>query len=246
MENLLRLRASERALAEANAGLEEKVRERTAALRELARHLESSREDERRRLARELHDEMGQLLTALRMALDQTRKKSEQPELAPLLERMDGVLEEALHVTRHLVSELRPRVLDDLGLGEAASWYLGEWCDRGELDLDWAVEPPELTAGPEASTAVFRTMQEALTNAAKHSGARQLRVRLALDGGSVALEVEDDGEGFDPERVTAGFGLLGMRERAEAVGGALAVESRPGSGTRLRLIVPSPGEEALA
>src|SRR5690606_5624420 len=176
VRNLLELRATERKLAETNERLEQKVAERTARLRELALHLERSREDERRLIARDLHDETGQLLTALRMERDLARHETDPTELPAILGRMGAVLDQAFEATRTLVGELRPRILDDLGLGAAAEWYLSRFAMRADVRCDFAIEPPELAASPEVSTAVFRILQESLTNVIRHSGARTVRV----------------------------------------------------------------------
>ncbi|WP_236607155.1 ATP-binding protein [Sandaracinus amylolyticus] len=236
VRNLLELRAFERELAETNERLEDKVRERTAELRELARHLERSREDERRRIARDLHDETGQLLTALRMELDLAR--AGEGSLAASLERMNDVLDQAFDATRALVGELRPRLLDDLGLGPAIEWYVPRFATRSGLRCELVVEPRELVASPEISTAAFRIVQESLTNVARHGAARSVQVRLAREGEVLALAITDDGRGFDPSAVRAGYGLLGMRERALAHDGSLAIESAPGRGTRVQVTLP--------
>ncbi|AKF05181.1 Sensory box histidine kinase [Sandaracinus amylolyticus] len=236
VRNLLELRAFERELAETNERLEHKVRERTVELRELARHLERSREDERRRIARDLHDETGQLLTAMRMELDLAR--SGEGSLASSLERMNDVLDQAFDATRALVGELRPRILDDLGLGPAIEWYVPRFATRSGLRCELVVEPRELVASPEISTAAFRIVQESLTNVARHAAAKSVRVRLAKQRDVLALEIADDGRGFDPSAARAGYGLLGMRERVLAHDGSLDVDSAPGRGTRVRVTLP--------
>jgi signal transduction histidine kinase len=241
VSNLLELRATERELAEANERLEEKVRERTARLRELALHLERSREDERRRIARDLHDETGQLLTALRMELDLARARANEAELQAILGRMGEVLEQAFEATRALVGELRPRILDDLGLGPAVEWYVARFQGRPGIRCALTIDPPEVSASPELATAVFRILQESLTNVARHSGASAVRIRLARGGDAIELEVADDGRGFDPDATRTGYGLLGMRERAQALGGSLEIRSAPGAGSRVRLRLPEHG-----
>jgi signal transduction histidine kinase len=239
VRNLLELRATERELACANERLEQRVAERTGRLRDLALHLEQNREDERRRIARDLHDEMGQLLTALHMELDLARAVPHEPSLDAIFDRTSAVLDQAFEATRALVGELRPRILDDLGLGAAAEWYLERVARRAGPRCEFTIDPPDLVASPAASTAAFRILQEALTNVQRHSGAGATTVRLAYTDGEIELAVTDDGRGFDTASVRAGYGLLGMRERAEALGGALEIESATGRGTRLLLRLPA-------
>lgn len=244
VENLLALRETERRLATMNDALEARVTERTTQLRELSRHLERSREDERRRIARDLHDETGQLLMALRMDLDHARKSASGGELAVILERMDDVLDQAFSATRELVGELRPRILDDLGLAPAVEWYLQRFDERSEVRCRWSIEPSEVDASSDVATAVYRILQESLTNVVRHSGAANLEVRLRLASDRIELEIMDDGGGFATSESVGGFGLLGMQERARSFDGRLSVESALGEGTSVRLSIPSGVEVA--
>ncbi len=239
--NLISIRRAERELAAANEGLEARVRERTERLQELARHQEATSEEERRRLARELHDEAGQLLMALRMELDLTRDHPAAGELGEHLDRMGHVLDQVFDATRALVAELRPRILDDFGLGAAAEWYLDRFAERGTLECGWRIEPPDLTADPASSTAVYRVLQEALTNVVRHSGASRVDVKLLKTDEAIELEVADDGKGVTAEALESarGFGLLGMRERAYALAGEVSITAAEPHGTVLRLRVPA-------
>ncbi len=243
-ELLVRLRQNERALAESNDDLSRKVAERTADLRRLAERLEEAREEDRRHVAREIHDETGQLLTALRMELDLAVELAEEEELKESLTRMTGVLEQTLGATRALVAELRPRVLDDLGLGAAVEWFVGRFALRSRLHFAYHIEPPDLSASPAVSTATYRVLQESLTNVVRHARASRVDVSLTRRGGQVVLEVLDDGIGIagatSPEAKSGGMGVIGMRERAEALGGSFVLEERPEGGARLCLRVPDP------
>lgn len=244
--NLIRLRESERMLAQSNEILAQRVAARTADLRRLAEHLERAREDERRHLAREIHDETGQLLTALRMELDFALELTTDGELRATLERMTQVLEQTLAATRTLVAELRPRVLDDLGLGAAVEWFVGRFATRSRIGCAFRIEPPELSASPATSTAIYRVLQESLTNVARHSRARSVEVSLVRREGRLILTVDDDGVGLPEGRPTEGTGVIGMRERAEALGGSFSLDARREGGTRLVFALPDPGPEASA
>ena len=239
LENMrARLRDSIEATAQANADLERRVEERTAQLQRLLRKVISAQEDERRRIARELHDETSQVLTALGMALHTGPPTSRAADLQRLVDRLhDGV--------HRLIVNLRPPVLDDLGLAAAIQGYAASQlgrsgisvrCELGELQdarLDSAVE-----------IAVFRIVQEAMLNILRHSGATVVLVQGGLSDSTLWIEVEDDGRGFEPAAMTPeegslrGVGLLGMRERADLIGGRLTIDSAPGQGTAVRLEVP--------
>jgi signal transduction histidine kinase len=238
-DNLLVLRRQEQELARLNARLEARVAERTAELRRLAAHLETAREDERRRIAREIHDEAGQLLSALRMELSVARKsaKNGAEGVTEALARMDAILDDALRIVRELVADLRPRVLDEMGLCAALQWYVRRFQEMTGVTCELSVD--EIAAPPEVATASFRIVQEALTNVARHAGARRVQIALRREGDAIHVSVTDDGRGFDlPARRSAGFGLLGMSERAQALGGALDVSTEPGRGTTCTVRFP--------
>ena len=195
---------------------------RDSALRALA-----AQEDERRRIARELHDEVGQALTAAMLRLDRAEAE----------EAKEG-LREALEEVREIASRLRPEALDDLGLGNALRALVASVARDARLDVmpEIAADVPTLT--PEQELVVYRVAQEALTNALRHADAGALRFSLRADGDEVVLVVEDDGRGFDPRRVPNASGIRGMRERALLVRGRLDLDSAPGRGTVVRLRTP--------
>jgi PAS domain S-box-containing protein len=209
------------------------LREKREQLQALSRKLIGAQEAERRAVARELHDDLGQLLTALRMNL--------QKQGSNLAENI-GLVDQALGRTRELAIDLRPSILDDLGLAAALRWYLAREAKRA--GLDYALEADELPRQPPAlETTCFRLVQEAITNVARHARARKVEVSLALNGGALSLSIRDDGQGFDVaeayHRTAAGQsqGLLGMQERASLAGGELAIESGRG-GTSIRARFP--------
>jgi signal transduction histidine kinase len=219
--------------------LERRVGAQTRELRALASHLETAQEAERTRLARELHDELGQDLTALRYALKLTRlhHESEPARLAGDLEQLGELLGRTTASVRRLLTGLRPRVLDDLGLAAALEW-LGERVTAvGGPVCVLAVADVEAGLPADVASAAFRTVQEALTNVARHAGATRVEISAVRHADGLALTVVDDGVGCDPA-ATGGMGLIGMRERAQALGGQLRLERVTPHGTAVHLWLP--------
>ncbi|MDO8420066.1 MAG: sensor histidine kinase [Rubrivivax sp.] len=223
----------------ARVELQAQVESRTQEFAELARHLQSAREDERSRLARALHDELGSLLTAAK--LDVARIKSRVATTAPeALERL-GHLNETLNsviaLTRRITEDLRPSTLGNLGLTAALEILAREFGSSAGVRIEVDLQPVSLSAQNELT--IFRLVQEALTNVAKYARATSVRITLAPSQGFAKVSVVDDGVGFDTrDAKVASFGLLGMRYRVEGEGGQLFVESRPGAGTRLGATLP--------
>jgi signal transduction histidine kinase len=234
------------ALAEHRDRLEERVAAQTAQIRELAAHVERATEDERARLSRELHDELGQQLTALRYTLAAARGRvADDPARArSRIEESEGILAHLAGVVRHMVTDLRPQVLDERGLGAAVSWLCEQTAARTGVPCDVEVRAdPAVTLDPRVAIAAYRVAQESLTNAAKHAGATRLTVAVSVDAARVRVSVADDGAGFDATRAPrGGMGVFGMRERARIHGGTLAVVSAPGAGTAVTLELPRPSE----
>ncbi|WP_038056117.1 sensor histidine kinase [Thermus amyloliquefaciens] len=196
---------------------------------ELSGRLLWAQEEERRRVGRELHDGVGSLLTAALLTLKVAEKRREKlPEA-----RMR--VAEALEEVRKLSRELRMPLLDDLGLEEALKRYLEAYAKNG-LQVEAHLEVPPLTK--EKEVALFRVVQEALTNVLRHAKAKRVKVRLWRQGDRLFGVVEDDGVGFDPEKTPPSVGLLGMQERIQGLGGSLQVHAAPGQGTRVEFGVP--------
>lgn len=228
-----------RALSELSASLELQVQKRTAELRRTLDGLEAAREEERTRIARDLHDELGQELTGLGYAVDLAviRERLGDP-LGANLGEIRGQLARLRETTRAILSGLRPKALDDLGLAAAAEWLVSRVRTRSALEVRLQLEPAEPQLPPSIAVAVFRVLQEALSNAVRHSGAGRVDVELRCGPDRLELTVRDDGTGFDPAGASDGFGLLGMRERARALGGTLDVQTGAGAGTTVRLGLP--------
>ena len=230
-------------LSALKASLEARVAARTLDVRRLAAHLESAREAERTRVARELHDELGQELTALRYAVELCRRRwtGDPVAIGPNLDVVDGLLARTRQTARSIPSDLRPRVLDDLGFGAASEWLVTRTRERTGVEVALRMPDPEPALGREVATAAFRVLQEALANAARHADAARVDVTVSHTDEVLEVVVTDDGVGFDPAAPAGpgGFGLLGMRERAEALGGQLEVQSVTG-GTTVRVRLPAP------
>ena len=240
--------------------LERRVAERTHELRELANHLETVREAERTRIAREIHDELGSLLVALKMDVQWLERRVGRPpaqgagashnELPAKCQRMGGLIDTAVDKVGRIITDLRPSILDHQGLWAALEWQAQEWLAaaadevEGQLSFHVAagVAPPE--GG--LAIAVFRILQELLSNIARHAHARHVSIRLDVDAPPepvLYLEVRDDGVGTTHEVLDAvrSHGVRGMRERAAHFGGELVIDSAPGRGTVVRLVMPLEG-----
>ncbi len=208
-------------------------------LRALTARIQRVREDESQRIARELHDEFGQGLTALQLDVRWLRPRlAPSPELAHRLDEMTAQLDHLGKLVRRVATELRPQLLDDLGLHAAIEWQVGEFSRRTGLSCSTSLpeKPPDL--GKDAIAALFRVLQELLTNVARHAEARAVTVSLASDDDATTLIVRDDGRGMPAEIPPTSLGVLGMRERMLSVGGELVTESRRGEGTTVRAKVP--------
>lgn len=209
---------------------------RTVAEDRLRRSLQAA-EEERARWARELHDDTLQALGALRLLLAGAARSGDEATLRESVGRAVGQLEQDIRSLRMLVTELRPAALDELGLAPALEALADRFGAVAGVRIDARAELGERLEG-EVETTVFRIVQEALSNAARHAGADHVEVRVAVDGDQVTVRVRDDGRGFDPEAPARGFGLTGMHERIVLAGGDLRIDSAPGEGTLVLASVP--------
>jgi PAS domain S-box-containing protein len=229
---------------------EDTLHQQQQELRELSARVQEAREEEKTRIARELHDELGQLLTALKMDLAWLRERlpAHDRELAARADGMSALLDRTVSSSRRIASDLRPLMLDDLGLADAAQWLVEDFGKHSGIRLELRAAQAEtleaLSKG--AATAVYRALQESLTNIARHSGAKNAWIVMAQENGSLFVEIEDDGRGIgagDMDKARS-LGLKGMRERVAYYGGSLEVGPAPRGGTRLRLRVPLQGAAA--
>lgn len=249
------------ALQRANNELELRVGERTrelsvalGQLRELSAYSEKVREDERTRIAREVHDELGSLLVALKMDVNWMDKRlSEQQQRAPLeaeamrerlrckCQNMSGLIERAVENVGRIITDLRPSILDHQGLWAALEWQAHEFAQSAELALDWDMQGTEDVALPEPlAIAVFRIFQEMLSNVGRHARASELTLRIRVAGAELTIAVQDNGCGAAAQAFEAptAYGVMGMRERARHFGGQLEISSQIGFGSLFRLRMP--------
>ena len=225
--------------------LEATVIHRTAELTELTRHLQSAREDERSRLARELHDELGALLTAAKLEAARLKRSlgAMAPDAAERLKQLNDTLDRGIALKRRIIEDLRPSSLSNLGLVAALEIQAREFARRAELSVRTVLQP--VTLDENAQMTAYRMVQESLTNVAKYAHASEVTISLEQQDGQVLVGVLDNGVGFEPGAVrTTAHGLLGMRYRVEAEGGRLQVDSRPGQGCRVRAWLPPSGDAA--
>jgi len=249
----------EQQLLQAREELERRVTERTQALsqalaqlRDLQAHLEHVREDERTRIAREIHDELGSLLVALKMDVGWLAKRvDDRAPLAAKCQGMGRLIDTAVDNLGRIITDLRPSILDHQGLWAALEWQAQEFIDSAELDARLQVVVPAGAVAPAGAqaTAVFRIFQEVLSNVARHAQARRVRIRIDVDpppAPMLYIEVRDDGVGAPPEALNhpRSYGVMGLRERARHFGGRLRIDSAPGQGTRVRLAMPIHAAEA--
>lgn len=228
--------------------LEAEVARRTEELTRIARHLQTAREDERSRLARELHDELGGLLTAAKLDVARMRSKlaGGTPDVADRIAHLVKTLDAGIALKRRIIEDLRPSSLQNLGLKAALEIMTAEFAHSAAVHLECHVDD-EVALGNDESLSVYRLVQEALTNIAKYAAAHDVRVRVEAVDDGVRVSVEDDGAGFDTTALTAGVhGLAGMRFRIESHGGRLQVTSAPGEGTTIVAFLPTEAVVAVA
>ena len=227
--------------------LERLVKERTATLSELAHHLQQVREEERGHLARELHDELGSLLTAAKLDVARLKSKIDAtaPDIAERLRHLTETLNSGIALKRRIIEDLRPSSLANLGLATALEILTREYAERAGIEVETNLEPVQLSET--AQLTVYRIVQESLTNIGKYAQARRVLVLVQGYPTHVAVQVRDDGQGFDTSTVRpTSHGLLGMRHRVESEGGRLSITSRVGHGTLVSAVLPLAREKREA
>jgi PAS domain S-box-containing protein len=224
---------------------EDEIRRSRQQLRALSAHLQTVREEERTRIARELHDELGQALTSLKMELlllEEAWSNDRTGNRRTPLQRMTGLIDDSIQTVRKIATGLRPMMLDNLGLPAAMEWLADEFVRTSGLSCDVALPEEDVVLDRDTSTALFRILQESLTNIVRHAKASNVTVRLWNENQTTVLRVQDDGVGISPQSVAGAtsFGLLSMKERAIMLGGTLDVTVGPGAGTTVTARVPHP------
>ena len=246
--------AMSKQITTAHNDLEMKVSElqdKTEQLRELSAYIEKIREEERISIAREMHDELGQLLTAFKMDTVILKKRLGENISPLILENITDMtkgVDEAIKFVRRLASDLRPRILDDLGLVAALEWFSEEFTKRYNIDVQFSSDSENYEIKPEAATGLFRIYQESLTNVARHSEATKVEGMLVSHDDKLRLSVTDNGKGFDVQSGgrKKSLGLLGMKERAAIIGGNLEIISSPGKGASVVIEIPLPQASGVA
>ena len=228
---------------------EEELTASREQLRDLSRHLESIREEERTRLAREIHDEMGQSLTGLKIDVSWIARRLPKAEVS-LLEKtktMNELIDEAVQTVKRISSELRPGVLDHLGLAAAIEWQAQELEKRTQIRFEFKSSPKEIALDGGRSTTMFRICQEALTNVVRHANASKVRITLRREPSRVVLRISDNGKGIEEEQASdsKAFGVIAMRERARSWGGDFKIHGSPSKGTVVAVTIPLSKEQSL-
>ncbi|VWD38447.1 sensor kinase [Burkholderia aenigmatica] len=228
---------------------EEQLRDSREELKRLSASILRAREEEKARIARELHDDLGQQLTALKMVtavLENKLKGAEEGSPEAMVCNLYSMIDQIVVSVRRIAADLRPRMLDDLGLVPAVDWLIADFSSRYGMRVLRRIDANQIAFNRESATAVFRMVQEALTNSARHSGATEVTIGIRRDEPHCIVTIEDNGLGADSD-VRPGlksFGLLGMRERAERLGGELRIQTAPGHGFTVTIVMPLATVEA--
>lgn len=239
---------TEAELRRARGNLEKQVQEQTEELikineqlHDLTAHLQAVSEEERKSIAREIHDEMGQTLTALKFDLAWISDRYKDDE--PFIERKNSMMklvDSALFAVKKISADLRPGVLDHLGLSAAIEWYSSEFRKRTDISCEVSLNPKDIVLDGARSTTIFRIFQEALTNVARHARAANVHARLEMNDGKINLSIKDDGRGITEEEIAdrQSFGLIGIRERVRAFNGELRISGASNDGTLVDVSLP--------
>lgn len=224
--------------------MEELRREREQLRRQLLEKVIATQEDERRRIARELHDSTSQNLTSLIVGLKTLETTCDDPRISHQARELRSVASQTLNEVHEISMRLRPRLLDDLGLSAALERQVEEWRDRHRIPVDLLIHTRDERLPDEVETAVYRIVQESLTNVARYAEAHTVSILVERRGNAIVTVIEDDGRGFDVDLIKKDrhLGLMGMQERAELLGGTLTIESAPGKGTSIYVSIPLSGE----
>lgn len=220
----------------------EQSEELRSQLQSLTAYLQLAREEERKLVAREIHDELGQALTTMKLELSLLKDEIVSDATAAIqrVQELTGNIDETIQAVKRIISTLRPRLLDDLGLPAAVEWQANDFQRHSGIICEMVVDPEEMEVDGEISTAVFRIFQEALTNVARHSGATRVTASLISSGNFLELQVRDNGRGISKKQIhdPKSFGLIGIRERVRQWNGSVDIDGEPNKGTTLTVRIP--------
>ena len=223
--------------------LEHRSVEAERQMRELSQQVVRAQEDERRILSRELHDHVAQVLTGLRMALGGIERASGDPRVATAVGECRALVDDMFRTVRDLALGLRPSMLDDFGLQPALEWHVRDFSRRSAVDVGLTMEGDFASLTDTHRTCVYRVIQEAMTNCARHAQAATISIEVTNRDGQLRVEVTDDGVGLDPASGRRGLGLRGIEERVKELRGSMTIAKRAGKGTRLSVLLPIPAQE---
>jgi two-component system sensor histidine kinase UhpB len=219
--------------------IEDELKASLEQLHQLTKYIEKVREDERKSISRDLHDDLGQALTAVIMELGIVRRDTSEQRIIERINKVLALVSETIKTIQRLTYQLRPDIIDDLGIDAAIEWYTKEFSQRNQLDIILDLDP-EIVIPSDSSLTVFRIMQESLTNIARHAKATEIQIRLSRTSDSIHFEISDNGIGINDEELNAkkSFGIIGMKERAASLGGTCDIYRKNNQGTEIKLIFP--------
>jgi signal transduction histidine kinase len=219
--------------------VEEELKSALDQQHQLTQYVEKVREDERVAISRELHDDLGQALTAVKIDLGTIRQITHDKEVALKVKKVSDLVSDTIKTVQRLTSQLRPQIIDDLGLVSAIEWYTSEFEDRSHIRISLDLSP-ELNIEPDTSMIIFRIMQEALTNVARHSKATKVEIELIQRGNDLCFRMADNGIGITENQLASkkSFGIISMKERAGSLGGTFEISGGHEGGTVIKLIFP--------
>jgi len=223
--------------------LEHRSEEAEAQMRELSQQLVNTQEEERRNLSRELHDHVAQVLTGLRMGLGRIERTSGDRRVSAAVAECKQLVDDMFRTVRDLALGLRPSMLDDFGLQPALEWHVRDFSRRSNMDVELKIEGDVASLPDKHRTCVYRVIQEAMTNCARHAQAATISIEVTNRDGQLRVEVTDDGVGLDPASGRRGLGLRGIEERVKELRGSMTIAKRAGKGTRLSVLLPIPAQE---
>jgi signal transduction histidine kinase len=210
-------------------------------MRQLSQRVVATQEEERKNLSRELHDHVAQVLTGLRMELGRIERTT--PSVSPAVAECKRLVDDMFGTVRNLALGLRPSMLDDFGLQAALEWHVRDFMRRYAIDVELRMEGEFDTLPEKYRTCVYRIVQEAMTNCARHAQAKAIRVGSTTDGGQLRIWVTDDGRGLNPRQHPAGLGLRGIEERVKELQGNMTIDQEPSGGTTISVTIPLPAAE---